>query len=427
MNSIELPFGQETKVIQLKASIKAEILAPKKIPAIAGFTRCFQESLDQPIGSKPFDKIFKKTDRVAILIPDKSRRSYSAPILEILLEHLKKVGIKNSRITIILARGIHPSHTLEERKKLIGDTIVELIKIVDHDSRKKTDLAFLGTTKRGTRVELNRAAVEADKVIVLSTIQYHYFAGFSGGRKMVLPGIAGEESIRQNHQLVLNPDPQSGKNPKATLGKLNGNPVHEDMVEAARFLKVDFSVNLVLNYQRKIEKFFCGDIFKAHEAGCKYFDRTYSVKLKKAADCIIVSAGGAPTDSDFIQTHKTIEHASKGLKKGGQMVVLAECGDGVGSDAFLEWFRYNDPEELERKLRRNFVVAGHTALCSLIKAQRFSIHFFSRLEPELTEKIRLIRVTDLQETVDRVLAGLSDKARVLILPEGFSLVPRCEG
>ena len=424
MKVIQLPFGREHKSIKIGKSVKIEILEPVKIKALAGVTQVLNESLDNPIGGKPFNKIFLRGDRVAIVIPDKSRRAYSGPILDVLLSRLNLLGVKKSNITIILARGLHPPHTIEEIKQLVGDTIAETIKIVDHDSAKTTELVFVGTTKRKTRVEINRAAVEADKIIVLSTIQYHYYAGFSGGRKMILPGIAGAESIRQNHQLVFNPPPESGKNPKATLGRLKGNPVHEDMLEASRFLKADFSINLVLNYQKQIEKFFCGDIFKAHQNGCDYFDQTYAVKLKKPADCIIVSTGGYPTDINFIQTHKTIEQAAQGLKTGGSMIVLAECSGGIGSDTFLEWFRYAAPEEIERKLRSYFNVSGHTAMCALIKARRFPIHLLSKLGTDLIKKMHLIPVSDLQETVDRVLAGLPAHSLVLILPEGFSVIPR---
>ncbi|MDI6733747.1 MAG: hypothetical protein QME16_07520, partial [Planctomycetota bacterium] len=201
-----------------------------------------------------------------------------------------------------------------------------------------------------------------------------------------------------------------------------------DMIEATRLVGVNriFSINLIINSKDEVIKIFCGDIIKAHRKSCDYLDKTYRVRVKSKADLIIVSAGGYPTDVNFIQTHKSIENASYTLKDRGKMVVVAECKDGIGSDVFLKWFDYKSPQEMESALRKEFTVYGNTAMCSLIKARRFDIYLYSTLESHfsgIVRKIALIPVKNLQGDLQRIIKGLPENPVVYIIPKGYSLLP----
>lgn len=426
-HKINLLYGKRYQTLSIPSALKYKILTAKEPRALTNFFQTFSQCLKNPIGSASFDSIFTPKDKIAIIIPDKTRRCYADKVLDILIKQLNKKRINNQNITIILARGLHPPHTPSEIKKLVGERTYGSVKIIDHNAMEPDEMVYIGTTSRGTRLTINRNCARADKIITIGTIGYHYYAGFSGGRKLILPGIAGCDSIQQNHSLVLNKPPLSGKNPAACLGKLDGNPVNEDMIEAAKLVDVDFSINLVLNNKGETIKIFCGDIIKAHKKGCEFLDRIYRINIRSKADYVIASCGGYPSDINFIQTHKTMENASYALKEKGKMLILSECAEGIGSDILLKWLNYRSTEDMEKALRKKFVVSGHTALSSLMKAKRFDIYFYSNLKSSIVKKLHLRPVDNLQRTLKQFfshpLRTDGTGAKVFILPEGSTSVP----
>lgn len=423
MKTIRLAYGKTRINLKVPSHVKFRVLNIKSLKPIKDFRHALDRTLDKPIGSLSFKNLFSTRDHVAIVIPDKTRGAYFPPVLEVLLDRLNCLGIDNNQIRLVVGRGLHSPHSPKELRNLMGKRVYNSVKIIDHDAWDKKNLVYLGKTSFGTKVKINRTVVESDKVITCGIIRHHYYAGFSGGRKLVLPGIAGYETIQQNHRLVFNFGSIPGKNPKASSGQLQGNPINEDMIEIARMLGVDFSINLVLNHHREYTKIFCGDIVKAHQAGCKFLDHVCSVKLTQTADCIIASTGGYPLDINFIQTHKTIDHATKALRPDGIMLVLAECSEGIGSDTFLPWFRHSTIAALEKALRKEFVVNGHTALCTLMKAQQFKIYLYSKLSDALIKRIHLNPARNLQKMLPEIFTTLPPKHTVLIIPEGSSLLP----
>ena len=425
MRKIKLPYGKKYRHICIPSSVRYRILEAKEPVPIANFPGNLIRAANHPIGSARFDAFFTGNDKIAILIPDKTRRCPSDKVLDVVIKRLKDMGVDRAKIIVILARGSHSEHTSSEIKKLVGRMAYRSIRIIDHEANKPDELTYIGTTSRGTRVRINKHCADADKIIIIGTVGYHYYAGFSGGRKLILPGISAYETIQQNHSLVLNKPPLKGKNPDACLGKLDGNPVNEDMMEAAKLAGRGriFSVNLALNSRDNVIGIFCGDIIDAHRKGCDFVDRIYRVSLKVKADYIIASAGGYPTDVNFIQAHKTIENASYALKDKGKMLVLAECKEGIGSDVFLNFLQHRTPEKMESELRKKFMVSGHTALCTLIKAKRFDICLYSKLKDSLVRSLRFTPVDDLQQTLDIFFRQMSSNAVVFILPKGFHQHP----
>lgn len=425
MQKIKIPYGKTYRIISIPSGLKYKVLSVEEPEPLVNLFQTLSHSLDYPIASIPFNSLFTHNDKIAIVIPDKTRRCQTDKILDVIISRLNKNGIKNQSITIILACGTHPAHTSTEIKKLVGEKIYQSIKIIDHDSKKSDEMFHIGVTSRGTQLKINRNYAGANKRIIIGAIGHHYYAGFSGGRKLILPGIASYDSIQQNHSLVLNKNPMLGKNPDACLGKLYGNPVNEDMIEAAQLAGVDFSINLILNSKNEIIKILCGDIIKAHKKGCEFFDKLYRINISNKADCVITSAGGYPTDINFIQTHKSIEHASHALKETGRMLVLSECNEGIGSDIFLDWFKYSSTEKMEEALRKQFAVSGHTALCSLLKSEKFNIYLYSKLKTSIVRKLHLNPVNNLQSTINLLFTEMSPHAQIFIIPYGHILVPCC--
>ncbi|MEW6027223.1 MAG: nickel-dependent lactate racemase [Planctomycetota bacterium] len=425
MHTIKLPYGKRHLVLHVPSSVKYRLLEVKEPAPVAGFSAALMRAVNHPVNSARFDSFFGRNDKIAVVIPDKTRRCPSDKVLDVVIRRLKGKGIDRKNITVILARGSHSGHTSAEIRELVGPMAYRSVRIVDHDARNPDELAYIGRTSRCTRVSINRHCAGADKVIVVGAIGYHYYAGFSGGRKLILPGISSYETIQQNHSLVLNKPPRKGKNPDACLGKLGGNPVNEDMAEAAELAGRGriFSVNLALDSRDRVIGIFCGDIVDAHRRGCNFVDRIYRVPLKEKADFVIASSGGWPTDVNFIQAHKAIENASYALKDNGRMLVLAECKEGIGSEIFLDWLKYSSTGRMESELRRKFVVSGHTALCNLIKAKRFDIHFYSELGDSLVRRLRFTPVGDIRKALDILFRQMPDNARVFILPHGGNIRP----
>lgn len=392
---------------------------------ITDFSGNLIHAVNHPINSARFDSFFNVQDKIAILIPDKTRRCPSDKVLDIVIKRLTGMGVDRANITVILARGSHSAHAPAEITKLVGRSTSRAIKVIDHDANKSTELSYIGTTSRGTQVRINKHCADADKIIIIGTVGYHYYAGFSGGRKLILPGISAYQTIQQNHSLVLNKPPLKGKNSDACLGKLDGNPVNEDMIEAARLAGRGrvFSINLAINSRDEIIRMFCGDIIDAHRRGCDFVDRIYQVPLKGKADYIIASAGGYPTDVNFIQTHKAIENAVYALKDRGKMLILAECKEGIGSDIFMGFLQHRTPEKMEAELRKKFVVSGHTALCTLIKANRFDIYLYSGLKDSLVRNLHFTPMDDVQRAMDIFFRQMPDDATVFVLPKGCGVRP----
>jgi nickel-dependent lactate racemase len=282
---------------------------------------------------------------------------------------------------------------------------------------------MVGITSNGTRVSINRRAVEADRLILTGTIGFHYFAGFGGGRKSVLPGIASREACMASHYAVLNPSNGSGKNPLATTGNLEGNPVNQAMVEGCAMAKPDFILNTVLTPDKQIIAAFAGDWCQAHEAGCQFYRECFSFPLQKKADLVIASCGGFPKDINLIQAHKSMEYASQSIKDGGVMILLAECRDGFGNSTFFNWFRHKRLDEFEAALREQYEINGQTAYSTLQKAQRFKIILVSQFPEQQVVEMGMIPAQSLEGAINIAIGMMPSDWQAYLMPEAGSVLP----
>jgi len=415
-----LSYGKGKKSFSLKSQ---NLLGVLKVGASRRFAPAsiIESSLDHPIQSLPFNNFFSPNDEISIVCSDITRYTGSDYFLPILKKRLSRLGIKDSSISITISLGIHRAQTEDEIREIVGDKLFGRIKVFNHNPRDEGNLKLLGTTSRGTRAAFNRRVIESDKIILTGALGFHYFAGFSGGRKGLMPGVSSFEACVNNHLLVLKPE--GGKNPNAVTGKLQGNPVHEDMIEACQGLPPVFLLNTILSPDKKIIGAISGDLTRAFEKGCEIFMKDFSVPLKEKSDLVIASCGGFPKDINFIQAHKSLDCSMNALREGGVMILLAECPEGYGHPTFHRWFKYQDLSEFEEQLKANYEINGQTAYSTLIKAKRANIILISSLPPQEVRQMSLIPADNMEEALSLARTFLGDNPTMYIIPEAGSTLP----
>jgi len=299
----------------------------------------------------------------------------------------------------------------------LGKEIVNRLVVENHDCQAADDLVFLGNTHLQTPVELNRKFVEAEKRITIGDVAFHYYAGYTGGRKSILPGISSLKSIQKNHSNLIHPD--------AVTGNLDGNVIHVDMTEAAEKANVDFSISVVLNSNKEIVEIATGNIFSSFETCVKKVDELFKVYVDKPADIVLVSSGGFPKDINLYQAQKAIEQAQTIVKPGGQLIVIAECRDGIGHKVFDTWMReYNTLEELSKQVQTNFKLGGHKAYYMRKTMQKADIILVSELDSGLVEDPFSMTPSDsLEDALDLAFSRMGNDASVWTLPIGGETLP----
>ncbi len=419
METIELKYGVSSFSCQLPG---AKMLQPERLPEPPAAELLLRDALAHPIGSLPLGKILQPGETVAIVTSDITRYSGSEIYLPILIDELNSIGISDDHIEIIIALGIHRKQTEAEHRKILG-SLYGRIAVYDHECDDPGELIDLGMTDSGIPVQVNRRIIEADRVIVTGTIGFHYFAGFGGGRKGLIPGVASRETCMASHFSVFNPPEVGGKHPQAVTGVLAGNPVHRNLLQAARLVNPDFLLNTVLSPKKEILGVFCGDLEQAHLAGCAMVESLFQVQLSQLADLAVISCGGEPKDINFIQAQKALDYGCRAVKEGGTIIFLAACRDGFGHDTFFDWFRYQNLDEFERELRKNYQINGQTAHAVLSRARRFRIILISELTAEQTSTMGMEKAVDLQSALDLVLPELTEDGEIVVIPDGGMVLP----
>ncbi len=377
-------------------------------------------ALDYPVGSPPLEDLVEPGDRVCVVVPDITRACGSARIARLLLERLTALGVRKDRIELLVGAGTHRAPTATEIDRIVGADVARRVAVHHHDAVDASSHARLGATSRETPVELNRRAVEADRTILVGGISFHYFAGFSGGRKALLPACASERSIQANHLLAFD---------RASLtraagvesGRLDGNPVSEDMEGAARIFGPAFLVNSVLNDEDRIAALYAGDLFAAHRKGCAEYMEAHSVAAPEKRAVVVVSCGGAPCDINMIQSHKALEHARFVLEDGGDLVLLAECPEGLGRPDFLDWFVPGGAAATARMLVDSYKLNGQTAWGIRWKAERYRVRLVSSLDPETVRRMGMIPHRSLDEALAASAGGPG-----WVIPSGLATLPILE-
>ena len=417
MVDVWLPYGKTDVCVRVPARNLLGTIEPKDRQGTADPKAEVERALKEPIGSKRLSEIVKPESKVAIVVDDATRKAPSEMMLLPVLAELNAAGVKDENVTVIFGCGTHRAVKPEEAAALLGTEALKRVKTISHCCTA-TDSVYVGTTKtHGNKVHVNRAFAEADVKVLLGDVNYHYYAGYGGGRKSILPAVCGEETIKQNHALLLHAS--------ARTGNLEDNPVHVDMTEAARLAKVDFIVNVVENKKGEIVKAFAGDVEAAFLEAVKLVDEMYRVTVDRRAEIVVVSAGGHPADMNLYQAYKGLDNALDAVKRGGVIILVAECPEGHGNQVFYDWMtRLGDLKNVEREVKRNFVMGGHKAYYLLKALQNHQIILVSSLPDYYATSIfKLKTARAVNDALAEALKIAGSASRVWAMPQGNYTLP----
>lgn len=370
------------------------------------------ERFDDPIGSRPLEEIVNAGETVLFVVPDATRQTAAGQMINLLVRRLIANGTMPHEMSAIFATGIHRPVTEAEKQAILTPFIAQRIKTIQHDARDLAGLVHVGETSGGIQVDLNRALTEFDHVVLIGGVTFHYFAGFTGGRKLICPGLASSRTIGATHKLAFDYETKDRRDGVDT-GKLDGNAVHEAFVEAAAFANISFAVNTIVNESGAATDVFCGDWLASHRDACEKYAAVNTITIAEKRDIVIVSCGGYPFDLNMIQAHKALEAASQACNDGGTIILVAECADGLGRKDFLDWFNCESSSQMADRLCEKYQVNGQTAWSLMKKSERFDIRLISSLASEVTTQMRMSSImTDEIET-----AGMEGRSG-FIMPEG---------
>lgn len=410
---ISFKIGAKKHTVTVEDNRLLRILQTNPIPVGATGEAAVQDALDHPIGTPRLRELVKAGETIAIVTSDITRPMPTWKVMPALLSELYAAGIRREDITLVFALGSHRKHTPEEQRHLAGEQAWAEITCVDLDA---TDCVHAGVTSQGTPVDIDRRVAEADRRICLGNIEYHYFAGYSGGAKAIMPGVSTRDAIQANHSRMVQPE--------ACAGRLEGNPVRADIEEAAAMVGVDFIVNVILDSHKEIIKAVAGDVTQAHRAGCAFLDTLYKVDIPERADVVLVSQGGAPKDLNLYQTQKALDNAKHAVKPGGVIVLMGSCAEGLGEPVFEEWMlSAPSPASLIERIQREFRLGGHKAAAIAMVLEKADIYLVSDLEDSFVEQLFLKPFPTPQEAYDAAIAKCGPGATVIAMPYGGSTLP----
>jgi nickel-dependent lactate racemase len=421
MVDVWLPYGKTDVCVRVPARNLLGSINPVQKSGVSDLKVEFERALKEPIGAMRLSEIVKIESKVAILVDkDVTRKNFYELMLLSVLSELNVAGVKAENIVVIFGSNLNNQLVKpEEDLSFLSEDILKCVKIVNHDI-KAQDLVFVGTTKsHGNKVFLNRIFVEADvKIVLASSVNVHYYAGYSGGQKSVLSGVCGIETIRYNSALMLN------NNAKA--GVLDGNPVHEDMTEIARLAKVSFVVNVVENSKGEVVKVFAGGLEAAFLEAVKLVDEIYKVTVDRRADIVVVSAGGSSADGSLSQAYKAVDNVLDVVKRGGVIVLVAECSKGHGNQMFYDWMtRLTDLKSTEKEIKRNFALGGHKTYYLLKVLQNHPIILVSSLpDYYATNVFKLKTARAVNDALTEAFKLAGSASRVWTIPVGNYTLPQ---
>jgi len=412
---LQLPYGDSFIAAAVPKKNLRYVIRAKDVPGLADERAALRRALREPIGSAPLLERVNATDKVLVITTDNTRPCPDDRILSVLLEELER-KVPRENITIIVALGLHAPLSREELDAKLGRDIVDSYRVINHDP---DDTVNLGTTSRGTPVEVSLEVTKADFIISLGFIEPHFFAGFSGGRKSIAPGLSSARAIRKNHGYAMI------EHPRARAGILEGNPIHEGMVEQAKAAGLDFIINVLLNEEKRITGVFAGDPYLAHEQGCEAEKEIVQVTIDEPVDIAIVTNGGAPLDLDFYQTCKGIYTAAQITRPGGVIIAASCCTTGLGPEAFEELHATSQtPGEVLETLRdgRHVGVGWQNQILAHAQADH-SIYLMSGLDDEAVHRMKVTPIHTVEEGLELAFSEVGTEGSIAVIPQGPFVLP----
>jgi nickel-dependent lactate racemase len=414
---VSLPYGRSIIREEIPEIATIEIARPKRWGKTSE-PNLVKSTLKRPHGLPRLRELARHKHTPVIVTCDKTRGVPSQITLPFILEELQAAGVNKNSVKVLVATGLHKGETLNDVKERLGSELVEILDVTIHDSDDKDQLSYLGDLPSGTPLFLNTAVVKSDLVIVEGTIEPHFFAGFTGGAKVILPGVAGTETILRNHCW------QNIDNPQSRYGVAD-NPVRADANESLRYIGQTFALNLILNSQKRMVHATCGDIVSSFNVAAEEMVRHSEIAVQSPPDIMITTNGGYPLDRNVYQCVKGIAVAEEVVREGSRIIMTGECIDGVSHEHFEETLRTDSPDVISERLKKANVTSRDQwevqVLCRVM--QKCPIWFVTR--PELASSIESMHMR-YASGVNEALkaAGLCEGERVLVVPNGPSTILR---
>jgi nickel-dependent lactate racemase len=409
--NIDLPYGQTYLKVSIPDNNILGIVRTNEIVFPDGPTKLIDFALQHPLGTLQIHDIVSPSDTVAIVVDDYTRPCPTKILLPPLLQELSQAGINDTDVTIIIGTGTHHPPSIETIQKLLGEKILRNYNVIFTD-QKSSSFVNVGESSYHHHIEILKEYVEADVKILVSDIEYHYFAGYGGIRKSVLPAISSKKTIQQNHAMMFDPH--------ASTGNIKQNPVHLEMTQAMRMTGCDFSLGCVINSKHHIVGVWTGDPELVMDAGITLVDRMYKSEIPSKPDIVVVASDGAPHDINLYQALKALYTASQVVKNNGWIILAADCHEGIGSDLYQEWLqRYQTSSEIKTALEKDFQIGAHKAYYHRLAVETFHIGLVSSFPDSFVKQVLSFQpFLTLQDALDHALKQMGESAKVLVIPNG---------
>lgn len=421
MKNYEFAYGHGTKSVELDENKIVKVVETREFPLLENIKAAVLDAMYHPIGLPPINELVKPGQKIAFICNDPTRVANSFAFMPIWINEMNKLGVKDADMVIVFALGTHRLMTKEEMTEAVGAEVAGRIRMVNSNAKEKNDFDYIGTTTRGTPVWINKELCQVDHIIMTGTIVHHYFSGYGGGRKAILPGCAYWETVRHNHSFMLDA--------RAGLGKTTGNPVYEDQMEGvALFAKGRslFLFNAILNAKHEFLKIFAGDYVLAHQEACKFVDEVYGVEISQEADIVIASCGGYPKDINVYQMQKTMDNAQLAVRKGGVVIMVAECAEGSGSPILEDTCRkLGSAKAIEKELEEHFEIGANKAYAVTRLMEKADYILVTALDKTMAKEMLFAGAEDsIEAALAQAIAKVGPNYRMILMPSGSLTVPR---
>lgn len=416
MDPIILPYGDSEIPVPFTGEVSACVF-PAPLDDISGSV---EQALDKPVGCSSLSDMIPVSGRIAVLVSDLTRGRTAAAILIPALEYLERHGAGPERTTIYIASGMHRGQSRTEIESQLGSSVADRYRIVQHDARDSSSLVETGTTSFGTRCLFNGEVTRSALVVGAGAVSFHYFAGFGGGRKLILPGISGKETIMANHRRSLREDPADGLSPGCEPGSLDGNPVHEDMIEGASLMPVPvFMICAVAGAGGDPSLVSAGDIDLSHRIAAEKLREQYTLYPGRRRRVVIAAAGGSPKDINLLQAHKAVRHASLAVEDGGLLLMAAACGEGIGSESLEDDFS-DGREMVPSRIAGQYTLNSQASMSIHAITGRIEVRLLSELPEDILARYGFgsWKVEETLSLLEGVPAG-----EILAIPHAASFLP----
>jgi len=418
---VEIAYGDDQAGIILPVSVTADFITPREITGFDDAPTAVERAFSKPVDASPLEDLLPRGDRsVVLVVSDLTRSGGTKEILPLVVRYLESVGVARTDMRMLVARGTHRKLSKEEKYYFKSDTL-KGVRVEEHDCDDLSSMSALLLTKRGTPVRVNRLLKDAGLIVLISPVSFHYFAGFGGGRKLVLPGSADRAAILANHRLSLVDDKPVSLHPACRPGNLEGNPVSDDMEEALAALDNVYAMNFFADTSGKTVYVSAGDPVTSHQEACKVFRETHRVPVEASYDIAIAGCGGHPYDMNLLQAHKALKHAAEAVRPGGTIMFYAKCAEGVGSESLLRAI-HAPRDRFFKTAYEDYDLNNQTGVSLLTLTETYQVSMVTELDDETLAAAGVTRCAKSEACLAAALETHNTE-RVAVIPYGSQTLP----